>query len=413
LNDEATDLPTQPVDENPTRAEARRAPTAFVLIPFAGEFEDVYQYGIVTALNQAGYVATRPDDLSTGARITTEIIRHLATTDLVIADVSNRNPNIFYEVGIAHSLQKPTVLISRDIRSIPFDLRDVRVIVYKTISDLKASLLQVLFSLPDGDLMSRSVLEGLGSEGTAARARTRKLELEIERLQGELAAKQEEVNLLHTQTPEGSEIARVREEVKRQLAELPNAILTVVRRELIETAVELERLRLENESLRSAEQELRRLKAMTLVKPRWAGADLTAEDDLCFLLMSFREPWSDDVWILVERIVRDCGYRCQRADEKDGRIVMEDIWTGLVKARYIIADLTAKNPNVTYEVGLADVLGKDVILLSQSPHDIPFDFLGLRLITYENSIGGVRKLSTELTKRLGTLRQAFLGSNLR
>ena len=79
--------------------------------------------------------------------------------------------------------------------------------------------------------------------------------------------------------------------------------------------------------------------------------------------------------------------------------MIDDIWEGICKARVIVADLTAKNPNVTYEVGLADVLGKDVILLSQTPEDVPFDFLGLRLITYENSIGGVRKLSDELRKR--------------
>jgi hypothetical protein len=58
----------------------------------------------------------------------------------------------------------------------------------------------------------------------------------------------------------------------------------------------------------------------------------------------------------------------------------------------------------TYEVGLADVLGKDVVLLSQTPNDVPFDFLGLRLVTYENSIGGVRRLSDELRKRLERFR---------
>jgi hypothetical protein len=83
---------------------------------------------------------------------------------------------------------------------------------------------------------------------------------------------------------------------------------------------------------------------------------------------------------------------------------MEDIWDGVRRARVVIADLTNKNPNVTYEVGLADVLGKDVIMLSQTPDDVPFDFLGLRLVTYDNSIGGVRKLSDELRKRLERFR---------
>ena len=92
--------------------------------------------------------------------------------------------------------------------------------------------------------------------------------------------------------------------------------------------------------------------------------------------------------------------RCERADQKDGRIIMHDIWEGICKARVVIADLTSKNPNVTYEVGLADVLGKDVILLSQTPDDVPFDFLGVRLIIYENSFGGASKLSENLEQRI-------------
>lgn len=119
--------------------------------------------------------------------------------------------------------------------------------------------------------------------------------------------------------------------------------------------------------------------------------------------MPFSESWSDDVWKLIDGIVKEADLRCERADEKDGRVVIDDIWAGINKARVVIADLTAKNPNVTYEVGLADVLGKDVVLLSQTANDAPFDFLGLRLITYENSIGGVRKLSEQLAKRIKNL----------
>ena len=139
------------------------------------------------------------------------------------------------------------------------------------------------------------------------------------------------------------------------------------------------------------------------MNPHWSGRSFEVDPDLCFLLMPFREPWSDDAWTLIDGVVNSCGLRCERADEQEGRVVMDDIWEGISKARVVVADLTAKNPNVTYEVGLADVLGKQVILLSQAPDDVPFDFLGLRLITYENSIGGVRKLTEELRSRLQNL----------
>jgi len=170
---------------------------------------------------------------------------------------------------------------------------------------------------------------------------------------------------------------------------------------------------MENESLRAElgrlstlEREYRTLRNMVVVNPHWKGRNFDVDPKLCCLLMPFRESWSDELWRLLESVIVKCGFRCQRADEKEGRSIMDDIWEMTCRARVVIADLTAKNPNVTYEVGLADVLGKDVMLLSQTPTDVPFDFLGLRLIPYENSIGGVRKLSTELEKRLHTISES-------
>jgi hypothetical protein len=144
---------------------------------------------------------------------------------------------------------------------------------------------------------------------------------------------------------------------------------------------------------------------MMLVNPLWKDRNFSVENDLCFLLMPFTEAWSDDVWNIIDSIVTTTGMRCERADQKDGRVIMEDIWAGICRAQVVIADLTAKNPNVTYEVGLADVLGKNVLLLSQTPNDVPFDFKGARLIVYENSFGGVKKLTKALEERLKKLIQ--------
>jgi len=79
---------------------------------------------------------------------------------------------------------------------------------------------------------------------------------------------------------------------------------------------------------------------------------------------------------------------------------MEDVWEGICRARVVIADLTAKNPNVAYEVGLADAIGKDVILLTQTEKEVPFDFLRSRLIPYKDSISGSNKLKKDLLARL-------------
>jgi hypothetical protein len=74
-----------------------------------------------------------------------------------------------------------------------------------------------------------------------------------------------------------------------------------------------------------------------------------------------------------------------------------------------VADLTGGNPNVAYEVGLADVLGKEVILISQES-DVPVDFRGARLILYSNSIEGGLRLREELTDRLKSIRERPLDS---
>lgn len=143
-----------------------------------------------------------------------------------------------------------------------------------------------------------------------------------------------------------------------------------------------------------------RAKSQFNIKPLWGNKPRTVIESLIFVLMPFNEKWSDSVWELLQRAIGDLGMRVERADQKKGRIVMSDIWEGILRANVVIADLTNRNPNVTYEVGLADVLGKEVILLSQTPRDVPFDFLGHRLLIYDNTIGGEKKLKKDLANRL-------------
>lgn len=72
----------------------------------------------------------------------------------------------------------------------------------------------------------------------------------------------------------------------------------------------------------------------------------------------------------------------------------------------IIADVTGRNPNVMYEIGIAHTLGKTVILLTQEVHDIPFDFRGYRHIDYADNVDGFAKLERELPNFLRTSRKS-------
>lgn len=105
---------------------------AFVLMPFDKEFDAVYTDLIKPAFEAAGYNVKRADDIVSHQNILKDIVRSIAEADLVIADLTSLNANVFYELGIAHALQKPVVIIAQSIEEVPFDLASYRVILYST-----------------------------------------------------------------------------------------------------------------------------------------------------------------------------------------------------------------------------------------------------------------------------------------
>ncbi len=107
-------------------------PKAFVLMPFEPEFDAIYEDLIVPALEEAGYEVTRADSLLDQQNIIGDIVRGIAWSDLIIAELTTLNPNVLYELGIAHALQKPTILVAQSLDDVPFDLRQYRVVTYET-----------------------------------------------------------------------------------------------------------------------------------------------------------------------------------------------------------------------------------------------------------------------------------------
>lgn len=117
---------------------------------------------------------------------------------------------------------------------------------------------------------------------------------------------------------------------------------------------------------------------------------------LCFVLMPFKEPWSERVHNAIKEIVEELGYNCRRADDLYGRVILWDVWQSINEAAFVIADLTSDNPNVYYELGLAHALGKEIIPLLQKGSDIPFDQRPFRILNYEDNLDGRRQLEKEL-----------------
>jgi signal transduction protein with GAF and PtsI domain len=134
--------------------------------------------------------------------------------------------------------------------------------------------------------------------------------------------------------------------------------------------------------LGSAIESLRLTQAGTMVvRPKWKGWYPVIEN-CCFVLMPYRPLWANNVRRVIKTAVESRNLIFRIADEETGPAVMEDIWKGICEARVIVADLSTANPNVAYEVGLADVVGKKMILLAQDPKKVPFDFVGTRLLLY-------------------------------
>ncbi|MEP1588742.1 MAG: nucleoside 2-deoxyribosyltransferase [Tateyamaria sp.] len=116
-------------------------PFAFVLMPFSKQFDDIYKLGIKETAESSGVVAERVDEQHFDETILERIYRQIENCDFVIADMTNQNPNVFYEVGYAHAKGKKCALITQNVSDIPFDLQHHTHVIYDgTIVDLKAKL---------------------------------------------------------------------------------------------------------------------------------------------------------------------------------------------------------------------------------------------------------------------------------
>jgi len=112
------------------------------------------------------------------------------------------------------------------------------------------------------------------------------------------------------------------------------------------------------------------------------------EPDLVFVLMPSAEE-SADVYQTIKGIWRGLGLRCLRSDEifHTREIMCVAICQNIQRAQFIVADVTGKDPNVFYELGIAHTLGKPVILITQRLEDVPFDLRAMFHIHYGNDDG--------------------------
>jgi hypothetical protein len=116
---------------------------AFVIMPFAEEFDDLFKIGIKETAKEKGVNAYRLDEELFDEGMLDKIYNEIENSDFIIADLSDKNPNVFYELGYAHAIGKLCILITKSADNIPFDLKHKRHIVYgNSIVHLKEQLIK-------------------------------------------------------------------------------------------------------------------------------------------------------------------------------------------------------------------------------------------------------------------------------
>lgn len=120
--------------------EAIQARRLFVCMDYTPHFDDVFNYGIAPVAERLGFTAIRVKDHPSFGTIISDIQADLRNAEGVICDVSTINPNVLYEVGYSHALNKPTILIAAQGSELPFNTRGYRHLFYQNISDLETLL---------------------------------------------------------------------------------------------------------------------------------------------------------------------------------------------------------------------------------------------------------------------------------
>jgi hypothetical protein len=119
----------------------------FVAMPFDGGMDDVYHYGILGAVKEAGFLCERADISAFTGDVMQWVRDRIRSASVIVAELTDANPNVYLEVGYAWGCEKPTVLLAKDAKQLQFDVRGQRCIIYERIQDLETSLADELTKL--------------------------------------------------------------------------------------------------------------------------------------------------------------------------------------------------------------------------------------------------------------------------
>lgn len=136
---------SEEVNFGPMEIDDRR-PNAFIAMQFTDVYNEVYRDALKPLIEAIGFEPVRVDEISQPGIILNDIWMQLTQASVVIAEVSEPNPNVYYEIGVAHALNKPTILLAQRNTKLPFDLGPHKCIFYDNTIAGRARLLESLRS---------------------------------------------------------------------------------------------------------------------------------------------------------------------------------------------------------------------------------------------------------------------------
>lgn len=123
------------------------------IMPFLDDYDDVYRV-ITESSKKQGFNCIRTDQENKPGNLLQYIVKTIVESQLLIAVIDNRNPNVFYEMGIAHSLGKSVILVcqQKDSSKVPFDIQSNRVLFYEDLADLSNKLNMSLLAVKTSNI---------------------------------------------------------------------------------------------------------------------------------------------------------------------------------------------------------------------------------------------------------------------
>ncbi|HWQ48375.1 MAG TPA: hypothetical protein VN414_05420 [Methanosarcina sp.] len=334
---------------------------------------------------ERAFDVVRADFISKTGSINKKVIQHIYTADIVVADLTELNPNVFYELGVRHSLRNGTILVALEGTKLPFDIQDLNVVFYKDRvggeKEAIPAIQKLLGALFGSELIDDSPVFGILPELLDSHshglneilARAAKFEAEATELRGKLKiAEATNLNLRDIYND-------YQQTVNSFIAKFNPQEQAVAVRE-VEKAAKIR----QNAKIRTAD----------------LPGEIEEDPFLVFVSMPFMKEL-EPIYNVIQLTADKLGLTTTRAAEiAVAGSIMDHITGTIARAGIIIADITHNNSNVMLEVGIAMSLEKKIIMIAQKIEQIPFDLVSLQFIIYDDTFSGAESLRVNLEQVL-------------